>query len=123
LHHDDERREAHMRAAIDEVLAQTSGPVAAVCGAWHAPALRGGPRPGDAAHLKSAKKQTKTVATWVPWTDSRLTFASGYGAGVTSPGWYRALWESKGRSPRDLAVRWQTRVAHALRGHDRPAAT
>lgn len=120
----DERREAHMRAAIDDALGRTAGPVAAVVGAWHAPALRGGVRKGDAAHLKAAKKAEKVAVTWVPWTDSRLTMASGYGAGVRAPGWYRALWESReSASTRDLAVHWQTKVAHALRDHGRPAAT
>lgn len=124
LRDDDERREAHMREAVADALARTTGPVAAVVGAWHAPALRGGVRKGDKAHLKAAKKGAKVAATWVPWTDSRLSFASGYGAGVSSPGWYRALWEARGMgSVRALTVRWQTRVARALRRHDRSAAT
>lgn len=121
---DDDAREACMRAEIAAALARTTGPVAAVVGAWHAPALRGGPRPGDKEHLKAAKKGIKVQATWVPWTDARLTMRSGYGAGIVSPGWYRTLWEARGlRSGRALAIRWQGRVARALRAHDRPAPT
>lgn len=124
LRPDDDRREAHMRLAVAEALARTPGPVAAIVGAWHAPALRGGVRRGDAAHAKAAKKGVKVAVTWVPWTDSRLTLASGYGAGIRAPGWYRALWEARDEpSPRTLAIRWQTRVARALREKDRPAAT
>ena len=58
-------------------------------GAWHVPALRsnvaGGRGPRDA---RAACRRLKTEITWVPWTDTRLAAASGYGAGVVSPGWY-----------------------------------
>ena len=29
--------------------------------------------------------------TWVPWTHGRLASWQGYGAGVSSPGWYHHL--------------------------------
>ena len=45
----------------------------------------------DAALLKGLPKR-RVVATWIPWTYSRLAFASGYGAGIASPGWYDFLW-------------------------------
>src|SRR5262249_19070055 len=35
------RREAHMRQVLRTALKETDGAVAVVCGAWHAPALRG----------------------------------------------------------------------------------
>ena len=34
-------------------------------------------------------------ATWVPWTHGRLASASGYGAGIESPGWYRSSLDSR----------------------------
>jgi hypothetical protein len=36
---------------------------------------------------------------------------SGYGAGLTSPGWYRHLW----KNPNDLGVKWLTKVAQLFR--------
>ncbi len=123
----EEQREAHMRLAITAALKETKGPVAVVCGAWHVPALRRIVSASeDRARLKGLPK-TKVVATWVPWTETRLAFASGYGAGVTSPGWYAHLWrafESDGDlRPREFIARWQARAADLLRTNGRPAST
>jgi hypothetical protein len=121
------RREAFMRTAIRQALKEHSGPVAVVCGAWHLSALRA---PGSAAADKAAIKdlpKLKVEATWVPWTDSRLSFRSGYGAGVLSPGWYRHLWSLYGEadppSPDQFAALWQAKTAAMLRGAGYPAPT
>src|SRR6266567_484188 len=95
------------------LLAQAEGfqRIAVVCGAWHAPALSD---PGDAktdAALLSGFKRIKVEATWIPWTNSRLSYRSGYGAGVTSPGWYEHLWTAPDR----VTIRWITHAAHLLR--------
>ncbi|HEY8459680.1 MAG TPA: DUF5682 family protein, partial [Blastocatellia bacterium] len=103
-----------IRAAVKEGFER----IAVVCGAWHAPALTidAGNTPtakDDAALLKGLPK-VKTQATWTPWTYGRLTYRSGYGAGVESPGWYHHLWTS-----RDAAViRWMARVARLMREED-----
>lgn len=119
-------REAHMRRAIREALKTQAGAVAVICGAWHAPALSADvPASEDAALLKRLPK-FKTVATWVPWTDTRLAVWSGYGAGVLSPGWYRHLWRTRegGRSnPFKLTAGWQAEVAGLLRAEGLPSAT
>jgi hypothetical protein len=120
-------REAHMRLAIRETLNAQPGDVAVVTGAWHVPALRSAvPVKDDRALLKGLPK-TDTVATWVPWTDTRLAFRSGYGAGVVSPGWYRHLWAALGEhaalDARTLGVGWAARVATLLRGEGLPAST
>jgi hypothetical protein len=47
-----------------------------------------------------------------------LTYASGYGAGVASPGWYAHLWRSQDR----IAERWVARVAALLREADLAAS-
>jgi hypothetical protein len=57
--------------------------------------------------------KVKVRSTWIPWTPARLARASGYGAGVTSPGWYAHLWEN-GATP-DAAITWMTRVSRVLR--------
>jgi Family of unknown function (DUF5682) len=115
----EDRREAHMRLEIRKALKETDGAVAAIVGAWHVPALRRTvPIADDKAHLRNLDK-VKTEATWVPWTDGRLAAASGYGAGVISPGWYRHLWglhkAGKASSPEEFAATWQARVAATLR--------
>ncbi|WP_256259295.1 DUF5682 family protein, partial [Burkholderia ubonensis] len=55
--------------------------------------------------------RTKVEATWVPWSDDRLAYASGYGAGVESPGWYRHLWQSPDRA----GLRWAAEGARLMR--------
>lgn len=113
-------REAHMRLEIAKAAKDTEGVIAVVCGAWHVPALQAkSSATADRALLKAAPKQ-KVSATWAPWTSPRLAFASGYGAGVTAPGWCQHLWET----PRDTAAtRWLTRIAAALRESDHLVST
>ena len=72
----------------------------------------------------------KVTATWVPWTDTRLAFASGYRAGVISPGWYRHLWRELRQNARAgdinapiFCARWQANVARLLRQAGRQADT
>jgi len=93
----DRRREAHMRRAIRAAVKDGAGTVAVVCGAWHVPALDVGvtTATADNALLRKLPKVKVSVA-WVPWTHRRLTAASGYGAGVDSPGWYRHVFAHPG---------------------------
>ncbi|HEY2240660.1 MAG TPA: DUF5682 family protein [Streptosporangiaceae bacterium] len=116
----EERREAHMRQALRAALKETEGPVAVICGAWHAPALAGTlpPAAGDAALLRGMRKRRVSLA-WVPWTHSRLATASGYGAGITSPGWYHHLFTT----PEQTVPRWLVKVAGVLRDHDLPVSS
>ena len=67
----------------------------------------------DAALLRGLPA-LKTQVTWVPWTHDRLASASGYGAGVPSPGWYAHVWAA----PDQVATRWVARVAALLRKAD-----
>ena len=116
----EQRREAHMRQALRAALRQTDGTVAVVCGAWHAPALAGKLPPASAdAELLRGITTRKAALTWVPWTHSRLAAASGYGAGITSPGWYHHLFTT----PDQTVIRWLTKVAGVLRQHDLPVST
>ncbi|GGI67900.1 DUF5682 family protein [Deinococcus wulumuqiensis] len=105
-------REAQMREIIRTALKK--GDVAVVCGAWHAPALTSEAlereKKADPARLKGLPK-VKTSLTVTPWTHGRLTQASGYGAGITSPGWYAHLF----RTPQHVSESWLTRSARLLR--------
>jgi hypothetical protein len=117
------QREAYMRQQIRAAEREGFARIAVVCGAWHAPALvRKAAVKDDAALLKGLPK-TKLAATWVPWTYGRLSFDSGYGAGVTSPGWYDHLWQTQEQDAEAVSIRWLTRAAQLLREHDLSAST
>lgn len=127
---DEPQREAHMRRTIRAAIKEGHERTAVICGAWHAPvltaeALKATPAKTDDAILKGLPKR-KTTATWIPWTYSRLSMASGYGAGVLSPGWYEHLWRygSGGRNAAGPGVseRWLSRVARLMREQDLDAS-
>ena len=112
----DARREAHMRQVLRRTLKLPGVErVVVVCGAWHAPALSGKlpPASTDTAILRGTPK-LRTRLAWVPWTHSRLASASGYGAGVISPGWYHHLFTTES----DIIVRWLIHEAMLLRAKD-----
>ncbi|MEU1986275.1 DUF5682 family protein [Nocardia sp. NPDC019395] len=113
-------REAHMRQMLRKARKDGARRIAVVCGAWHAPALCD-PLGSAATDLRLLKGLPKVKAglTWVPWTHSRLAAASGYGAGVTSPGWYHHLF-TETEHP---VASWLTKVAGLLRGHDLPVSS
>ncbi|AZM60469.1 MULTISPECIES: DUF5682 family protein [unclassified Streptomyces] len=113
-HERDLVREAHMRLRIRAARRECGDGVAVVCGAWHVPALRRRTTvAADRALLKGLPK-VRTDMTWVPWTHRRLSRASGYGAGIESPGWYEHLFDAPDRP----VERWLTKVARLLRAED-----
>lgn len=118
----EQRREAHMRAGIRTAVADGCSDLVVVCGAWHVPALGRafdtGQARRDAATLRGLPK-VKSMVTWVPWTHRRLASATGYGAGVTAPGWYDHLYTHGGG---DVIARWFADAAHVLRAADHPAS-
>lgn len=104
-------REAYMRRSIRQAEKEMFHTVAVVCGAWHVPALLNTPpQKGDAELLKGLPK-VKTACTWIPWTSNRLSFYSGYGAGINSPGWYSHIWHN----PNDDGTMWMAKVAQLFR--------
>jgi len=118
---EERRREAWMRRVIRETQREVLGEIAVICGAWHAPVLANPPKVSADNELLKGLPKTKVGATWVPWTSERLCFASGYGAGIASPGWYEHLWLHR-RDPQ-LSIRWLTRVSRFLRHRDLDAST
>ncbi len=112
-------REAWMRKTLRAVEKDGFSNIGVVCGAWHAPVLRGGAKAADDNALLKNLPQHKMAVTWIPWTDERLTFASGYGAGIHSPGWYGHLWDH----PADPVPTWLTRAARILRGEGQEASS
>ncbi len=123
------QREAYMRNTIRAAQKEGFQRIAVVCGAWHTPALaQMPPVKEDNAVLKGLPK-TKVEATWVPWTYGRLSFKSGYGAGVESPGWYHHLWtvdspqSSLAKGGSEVAIRWMAKIAQLLREEDLDASS
>ncbi|MFD8722121.1 DUF5682 family protein [Streptomyces sp. NPDC059629] len=108
-------REAHMRLRLRAAQREFGDAVAVVCGAWHVPALRARSTVAADKELLKGLRKVKTDMTWVPWTNRRLARASGYGAGIDSPGWYGHLF----RAPDRPVERWLTKVAMLLREEDR----
>lgn len=113
-------REAWMRQCIRQAQKEGFARIAVVCGAWHVPALQepshyssAGAR-ADAALLKGLPK-AKVHTTWVPWTYKNLALHSGYGAGITAPGWYEHLWRS---ATHQRTIGWLAQVAQLLRSKD-----
>lgn len=123
----DIRREAFMRLAIRQALKDFAGPLAAVVGAWHVGGLRTKTTVSEDRAIVRDLPKVKVEATWVPWTDSRLAAASGYGAGVISPGWYRHLWALHARGgtadPAAFAAEWQALTAALMRAEGQTAST
>lgn len=117
------RREAYMRQTIRKVEQAGHKKIVVVCGAWHGPALMAGSslyQDAEADAVTLADMPTAEVAsTWIPWTYGRLSRSSGYGAGITSPGWYDHLWHTE----RDVVITWLTRAAQLLREEDLDAST
>ena len=118
----DDLREAFMRQEIRRAVKENYRNIAVVCGAWHAPVLGENSlqefAKSDVAALKNLPK-TKLAATWIPYTYSRLSLQSGYGAGVSSPEFYHQIWHN----PENVAARWLARVANLLREQDLDASS
>ena len=114
------RREAHMRQALRRAKADGHQRIAVVCGAWHVPALTE-PLPAAAVDARTLRglPRVKVGVSWVPWTHRRLALATGYGAGVRSPGWYAHVFRHPG--PGGVS-RWFVQAARLLRSQGMSAS-
>lgn len=104
-------REAHMRKVIRQAEKEMFQNIAVICGAWHAPALVNMPKQKDDNDLLKGLPKVKVECTWIPWTYNRLSYFSGYGAGISSPGWYEHIW----KHPNDNGILWMAKVAKLFR--------
>ena len=114
----EEHREASMRQTIRAAIKAGHRRIAVICGAWHAPALADLSHEKDDAAILKGLPRVRVSATWVPWSNRRLTLYSGYGAGIESPGYYHHLWNSAG----NISANWMARVAALLREQDLDAS-
>lgn len=104
-------REAWMRKTIRQAEREMYQHIAVICGAWHAPALKQMPKQKEDNDLLKGLPKVKTECTWIPWTYNRLSYFTGYGAGIGSPGWYDHIWNY----PTDDGTRWMAKVAKLFR--------
>ncbi|MEO3791489.1 DUF5682 family protein [Nonomuraea sp. B10E15] len=114
------RREAYMRKTLRAAIKKGYGRIAVICGAWHVPALAEPlpPAGADNALLRGLPK-VKAELAWVPWTYGRLASWSGYGAGISSPGWYHHLFDAPDRP----VERWLAGAAGVLRDEGLPVSS
>jgi hypothetical protein len=106
-------REAHMRKVLRKAIKDGYQKIAVVCGAWHMPALtqwQSISAKSDNDRLRGLKKE-KYEVSWIPWNYERLSFYSGYGAGVVSPAWYELLFRYK----TSISIRWMAKAGRLLR--------
>ena len=106
-------REAYMRNTIRTAIKEGAEKIAVVCGAWHSPVLNDIEKYKQAEDNKLLKglKKIKPKGSWIPWTYSRLSKQSGYGAGVASPAWYQLLF----KNPEEAVIRWMSRLGQLFR--------
>jgi hypothetical protein len=116
---EEQRREAYMRKCLRKALGEGHERIAVVCGAWHTPAFTKMPSAKSDDELLKGMAKVSTRAAWVPWSYERLSYLSGYGAGVESPVWYELLWEQRDA----LGAQWLTRAARLLRAEDVPVSS
>ncbi|MEV7024482.1 DUF5682 family protein [Kitasatospora sp. NPDC093558] len=120
----DLRREAWMRARI--AAASASGRrVAAVVGAFHAPALLDGPdvlEPPGGDEPSDADAPAHVVSL-IPYTYPLLDARSGYPAGIRDPEWQHTVLDAAGDPDRLAAALTTTavRITEALRTQDHPS--
>lgn len=107
-------REAYMRNIIQATINELYENIVVVCGAWHAPMLENldAFAKNDQKILKKIPKSKVPIScAWIPWTNSRLSFFSGYGAGIQSPGWYEHQW----KLTEDVEIGWLSTIAETFR--------
>jgi hypothetical protein len=108
-----------MRKVLRRTVKDGYQRIAVVCGAWHVPALANLPAAAADDRILRGLPKMRVTLTWVPWTYGRLAYASGYGAGIRSPGWYDHLFSSAGQP----LERWLAKAAAVLRDEGVPASS
>ncbi|MEV6973109.1 DUF5682 family protein [Kitasatospora sp. NPDC093806] len=119
----DLRREAWMRDRIRQAGADGRR-VAAVIGAFHAPALTPtGPADDPAEPAADPTASDGHVISLIPYTYPLLDARSGYPAGIRDPEWQHTVLDAAGDPDRlaEALTRTAVRISEALRGQDHPS--
>ncbi|MFD8144421.1 DUF5682 family protein [Streptomyces sp. NPDC059708] len=120
-------REAHMRGVL-ATAAAGGRRVAAVIGAFHAPALLAGapvPGPRGGGAPAGARGEGGVVTSFVAYSCDLLDSRSGYPAGIRDPLWQQAVFEAGGDPARlrEAAAAALTRLCRELRRAGHTAGT
>ncbi|MEU5739369.1 DUF5682 family protein [Streptomyces tendae] len=118
-------REAHMRRVL---AARGQRRVAALVGAFHAPALAEGGTPGkgeEAGADAAPGPGSPVVTSLVPYAFALLDPRSGYPAGIRDPRWQQAVLDAGGDPARirDAAARLLTELCREIRASGGTAGT
>lgn len=92
-------REAQMRSLLAQVRSEVSGPIVAVVGGFHGPALL----EGEAAK-PVAPKAGAGRSYMIRYGMRQLDALSGYGAGLPLPGFYDRLWQGRADGGKSLSL-------------------
>ncbi|WP_405721631.1 DUF5682 family protein [Streptomyces sp. NBC_01537] len=118
-------REAYMRSVIGKAAADGRR-VAALIGAFHAPALAGGPHDlPTGSSEREPESHPAPVTSLVPYAFDLLDSRSGYPAGIRDPRWQQAVLTAAGDPGRvrDAAARAITDLCRELRAAGHTAGT
>ncbi|MFC4335435.1 DUF5682 family protein [Salininema proteolyticum] len=120
----DAEREEHMASWIAAAAERHRGrPVLAVCGGWHAPALRrlAAERKSDGAYPPvPGGGEDESGSYLVPFSFKRMASFAGYQSGMPSPGFYQDLWE---HGPEESGERLMAKTVRRLRERKQRATT
>lgn len=103
-------REAQMRGIVAEVRAEMAGPIVAVVGGFHLPALFEQQAP---ATVRTSAKAGRSYL--IRYGMRQLDALAGYGAGLPLPGFYDRLWHARASGGAGLAADLMTGFAAHLR--------
>ncbi|MBB4912276.1 DUF5682 family protein [Actinophytocola algeriensis] len=121
---EDTAREEYMARWIAAAAARDDGPVVAVVGGFHRPALlaRLATAAPDPAwpEVPDVPADTEVGSYLVPYSNRRLDAFTGYASGMPSPGYYQRLWES---GQEDAATGLVADVVTRLRARRQPVST
>ena len=105
-------REEQMRAIIAEARSAFDGPIIAIVGGFHAPALVADAPPAGKPRRAKAGKQSGYL---IRYGNRQLNALAGYAAGLPLPGFYERLWRARADPPADFALDIVTGFAAHLR--------
>ncbi|MFI7677257.1 DUF5682 family protein [Actinophytocola sp. NPDC049390] len=121
---EDTAREEYMARWIAAAAARDDGPVVAVVGGFHRPALLARLATADTdpawPALPDVPADTEVGSYLVPYSNRRLDAFTGYASGMPSPGYYQRLWES---GPKDAATGLVADVVTRLRQRRQTVST
>ncbi len=121
---EDTAREEYMARWIAAAAARDDGPVVAVVGGFHRPALLARLATAGAGpewpEVPAIPEDTEVGSYLVPYSNRRLDAFTGYASGMPSPGYYQRLWES---GPKEAATGLVADVVTRLRARRQTVST